>query len=94
MHGGISERLLSLDQLRNLKRPCVDFDARMPSLELDLLWADPEHGIQGTVKSPRGASVMFGEDVVVRICKQLDIDMVVRAHQVGNFLHYFFSFPY
>lgn len=88
MHGGISERLLSLDQLRNLKRPCLDFDARFPCLELDLLWADPEDGIQGTARSPRGAGVMFGEDVVMRICRQLDIDMIVRAHQVGNFLYH------
>jgi diadenosine tetraphosphatase ApaH/serine/threonine PP2A family protein phosphatase len=82
MHGGISDRVESLHQLRNLRRPSIDFDARNPTLELDLLWADPEQGIQGCVKSPRGASVMFGEDVVVRICKQLDIDMIVRAHQV------------
>ncbi|KAF7638975.1 Serine/threonine-protein phosphatase [Meloidogyne graminicola] len=82
MHGGISDRLRNLDQLRNLRRPVPDFDATNPTIELDLLWADPENGIQGCVKSPRGASVMFGEDVVARICKQLDIDLVVRAHQV------------
>jgi len=82
MHGGISDRLRSLDQLRSLRRPVPDFDAANPTIELDLLWADPENGVQGCVKSPRGASVMFGEDVVARICKQLDIDLVVRAHQV------------
>ncbi|CAK5010630.1 unnamed protein product [Meloidogyne enterolobii] len=82
MHGGISDRLRSLDQLRSLRRPVPDFDAANPTIELDLLWADPENGVQGCVRSPRGASVMFGEDVVARICKQLDIDLVVRAHQV------------
>jgi hypothetical protein len=24
----------------------------------------------------------------MRICRQLDIDMIVRAHQVGNFLYH------
>lgn len=82
MHGGISERIQSLEQLRLLKRPATDFDAQRPCAELDLLWADPEQGIRGTVPSNRGASVMFGEDLVMRICRQLDIDLIVRAHQV------------
>lgn len=100
MHGGISERIQSLQQLRQLKRPATDYDAQRPCAELDLLWADPEQGIKGTVPSTRGnenfildfiyqflpffsgASVMFGEDLVMRTLKQLDIDLIVRAHQV------------
>ncbi|CAK5082459.1 unnamed protein product [Meloidogyne enterolobii] len=82
MHGGISDRLQSLDQLRSLRRPVFDFDAAIPRIELDLLWADPENGVQDCVRSPQGASVTFGEDVVARICQQLDIDLIVRAHQV------------
>jgi len=54
MHGGISERIQSLQQLRQLKRPATDYDAQRPCAELDLLWADPEQGIKGTVPSTRG----------------------------------------
>ena len=98
MHGGIHPRIHSLEQLRNLRRPTLDFDNKQPTLELDLLWADPDDGIRGIVPNPRyefphpmalilakfsrGASVLFGEDVVAYICRQLDIDMIVRAHQV------------
>jgi len=28
---------------------------------------------------------MFGEDLVMRTLKQLDIDLIVRAHQVSQF---------
>lgn len=114
MHGGISERIQSLQQLRQLKRPATDYDAQRPCAELDLLWADPEQGIKGTVPSTRGwffliyflnqflpfnfagASVMFGEDLVMRTLKQLDIDLIVRAHQVSQFYALFtnFKFPF
>lgn len=82
MHGGISDRLRSLQQLRELRRPMLDFDARNPTIELDLLWADPELGVRGCLPSTRGASVMFGDDLIVSMCQRLDIDLIVRAHQV------------
>lgn len=44
MHGGISPHLKSLDQLRGIKRPT---DATGPTLEMDLLWADPVNGLSG-----------------------------------------------
>lgn len=59
MHGGISERIQSLQQLRQLKRPATDYDAQRPCAELDLLWADPEQGIKGTVPSTRGNELFF-----------------------------------
>lgn len=82
MHGGISERIHNMEQLRRLRRPALDYDSRRPTLELDLLWADPEEGVVGTRPNVRGASVVFGTDVVARMCRQLDIDLIVRAHQV------------
>ncbi|MCP9264758.1 Serine/threonine-protein phosphatase [Dirofilaria immitis] len=79
MHGGISPHLKSLQQLREIKRPT---DATGPSLEMDLLWADPVIGISGFQMNMRGASYGFGADILAEICKELNIDMVARAHQV------------
>lgn len=81
MHGGISPALTSRQQLSTLRRPFVD--PPCPSLEIDLLWADPApiHGVQA---NPRGVSVLFGPDVVANVCNQLNVDLIVRAHQVGN----------
>lgn len=73
MHGGISPRLQSIQQLREIKRPT---EATGPSLEMDLLWADPVVGINGFQANMRGASFGFGPDILATICKQLNIDMV------------------
>ncbi|KAM3719905.1 Serine/threonine-protein phosphatase PP1-delta [Dirofilaria immitis] len=58
---------------------------------MDLLWADPVVGIQGFEPNLRGASFGFGEDVVVDVCKKLDIDMIARAHQVVQDGYEFFG---
>uniref|UniRef100_A0A183CK13 Serine/threonine-protein phosphatase n=1 Tax=Globodera pallida TaxID=36090 RepID=A0A183CK13_GLOPA len=79
VHAGLSPTLHSMDQLRKLRRPIAD--PPNPSLELDLLWADAEPGIQGFRANTRGASVMFGEDVVANVRKLLDVSLIVRSHQ-------------
>ncbi|CAD5212636.1 unnamed protein product [Bursaphelenchus okinawaensis] len=79
MHGGISPMLKNLDQLRNLKRPLEPVG---PIMEMDVLWADPLAGINGFVPNRRGASYYFGEDALNEMLQILDLDMVVRAHQV------------
>jgi len=88
MHGGLSPDLRTLDQLRNLQR---GVDPANPSLELDLLWSDPDYYLQGWNPSPRGASSTFGADVVTKACERLEIDLVVRAHQVIQDGYEFFA---
>uniref|UniRef100_A0A915PZE3 Serine/threonine-protein phosphatase n=1 Tax=Setaria digitata TaxID=48799 RepID=A0A915PZE3_9BILA len=88
MHGGLSPQLKDFNQLRNIPRP---LEPVSPSLEMDLLWADPVVGIQGFEPNLRGASFGFGEDVVIDICKKLDIDMIARAHQVVQDGYEFFG---
>lgn len=52
------------------------------ALACDLLWSDPVVDLNGFVKNAvRGVSVCFGEDEVLKLCKKLDIDLIVRAHQ-------------
>ncbi|KAL3985476.1 Serine/threonine-protein phosphatase PP1-alpha [Acanthocheilonema viteae] len=88
MHGGISPQLKSLQQLREIKRPT---NIASPSLEMDLLWADPVIGISGFQINIRGASFGFGSDILATLCKKLNIDMVARAHQVVQDGYEFFG---
>ncbi len=88
MHGGLSPELSSLDQLRNLRR---GEDPPNPSLELDLLWADPDPDLAGWNLNPRGASFTFGQDIAYALCAQLNIDLIVRAHQVVQDGYEFFA---
>lgn len=94
MHGGISDRITSLQQLNELRRPLLTLPS--PSLEMDLLWADPMLDIRGVEPSPRGAGVVFGEDVVFRICELLNLNYIIRAHEVGRVDRFIFfkSFPF
>ncbi|KAL3097574.1 hypothetical protein niasHT_023374 [Heterodera trifolii] len=92
MHGGISPELTSIDQLRVLRRPHVD--PPCPSLELDLLWADPATDVRGTQPNPRGVSILFGADVVTSVCAKLNIELIVRAHQCVPFGVSFFCDAY
>ncbi|CAL2035974.1 unnamed protein product [Caenorhabditis brenneri] len=88
MHGGISQQIKSLDDLRNLKCP---FNSEDDCLENDILWSDPGKGVVGWQPNPRGASVTFGENEVKEMCKLLDIDLIVRGHQVVQDGYEFFA---
>ncbi|KAL7076565.1 hypothetical protein ACQ4LE_004310 [Meloidogyne hapla] len=80
MHGGLSPALTERDQLRLIKRGWQD--PQGVNIAMDLLWSDPEPGIKGWKASPRGCSYLFGDDVLADACRKLDVDVIVRAHQV------------
>lgn len=88
MHGGLSPELKNLDQLRSLSRP---YDPPNPSMSLDLLWSDPDPWVKGWHPNTRGASYVFGADVVINTCRILNIDLIVRAHQVVQDGYEFFA---
>ncbi|CCD65293.2 Serine/threonine-protein phosphatase C23G10.1 [Caenorhabditis elegans] len=87
MHGGLSQHIKSLDDLRNLRRP---FHSEDECLENDIMWSDPAK-VSGWTANPRGASVQFGENEVKEMCKLLDIDLIVRGHQVVQDGYEFFA---
>ncbi|GMT13365.1 hypothetical protein PFISCL1PPCAC_4662, partial [Pristionchus fissidentatus] len=79
VHGGISPKLTSLDDIMKIPKPLVDPTTDV--LACDLLWSDPMLRLKGFApKSPHG--VNFGEDVLSSTMKKLKVKMVVRGHQM------------
>ena len=87
MHGGLSPELVDLAAIQSVTRPLEIPDK---GLVCDLLWADPESGA-GWRPSERGVSYIFGEDVVNNALADLDVDLIVRAHQVQDGGYQFFA---
>lgn len=79
MHGGLSPQLESLQQILKIVRPVEIPDQ---GLLCDLLWSDPEKGMEGWADNQRGVSFIFGANVVSNFLKDQDIDLICRAHQV------------
>eukprot|EP01062_Namystynia_karyoxenos_P037307 TRINITY_DN27167_c2_g2_i1.p1 TRINITY_DN27167_c2_g2~~TRINITY_DN27167_c2_g2_i1.p1 ORF type:complete len:451 (+),score=101.93 TRINITY_DN27167_c2_g2_i1:159-1355(+) len=88
MHGGISPDLDDLQLIRNIRRPVDVPDA---GILCDLLWADPEPDLEGWAESDRGVSYLFGADEVDRFLNLMDMDLIVRAHQVMERGYEFFA---
>ncbi|PAV79780.1 hypothetical protein WR25_11115 [Diploscapter pachys] len=90
MHGDkcISPELKSLNDIREIQRP---IGMVKPSLVQDLLWSDPNARIKGFQKNKvRAVSFLFGEDAVRSTLKDLNIQLIVRAHQVIEYGYQFF----
>ena len=77
MHGGLSPELKNLDQIKNIMRPT---DVPDTGLLCDLLWSDPERGVEAYGDNDRGVSFTFGENVVRKFNEKHDIDLICRAH--------------
>lgn len=88
MHGGLSPELNSLEQIEKIARPVEPGNT---GLLVDLLWADPSNEIDKWQMSDRGVSFVFGPAIVHEKLQKLDIDLVVRAHQVVERGYQFFA---
>jgi len=88
IHGGLSPKLLSLDQIQKVKRPTEIPD---DGLLCDLLWSDPNSKILGWVENDRGISYVFGVDVVEKFLLKFGFDLICRAHQVVEEGYQFFG---
>jgi len=76
LHGGVPSQAKSIDDLAyaHLKHP------RESQLE-EILWSDPEEGLNGIYPSPRGAGKLFGEDVTDKFLKMLRVKVLIRGHE-------------
>lgn len=88
IHGGLSPHMKSLDDIKNIKRPCIVPESGMVT---DFLWSDPDADIRGWAESDRGVSHTFGADVIKNFLETNDFDLIVRAHQVVEDGYEFFA---
>ncbi|MEM2136993.1 MAG: metallophosphoesterase family protein [Candidatus Methanomethylicia archaeon] len=70
VHGGVSSKIKSIR----------DLDYPNPEIEEDVLWSDPYDG-EDEIPNYRGAGVMFGPDISEKICKNLNVNYIVRSHE-------------
>ncbi|KAM7481660.1 hypothetical protein LguiB_006243 [Lonicera macranthoides] len=88
MHGGLSPELENLDKIVEIQRPTEIPDN---GLLCDLLWSDPDPGIEGWSDSDRGVSCTFGADRVADFLDKNDLDLICRGHQVVEDGYEFFA---
>lgn len=88
IHGGLSPKLFSLEQIQKIQRPTEIPD---DGLLCDLLWSDPHNRISGWMENDRGISYVFGIDVVECFLLKFGFDLICRAHQVVEEGYQFFG---
>lgn len=88
MHGGLSPFLNSFNDVHNLKRPLEVPDQ---GLICDILWSDPDDGVDEWQDNERGVSYVFGQKIIENFLNKLDLDLICRAHQVVEDGYEFFG---
>lgn len=68
VHAGISSKIRTGDDLITTAN------------EIYLLWSDPS-SMTGEHSNPRGAGVLYGEDITARLLSSLYLKMIVRSHE-------------
>ncbi|KAK5980385.1 Serine/threonine-protein phosphatase [Trichostrongylus colubriformis] len=93
MHGGISPKLRSLQDIREISRPIEEF--MKGTLACDLVWSDPDTLNKVVEFEPNlereatvGIGQLFSQSAVKAACRRLKVKMIIRGHQehVSKFL--------
>lgn len=89
MHGGISPHMNYIEDVLKIKKPC---EIPEEGIMCDLLWADPDDEYRdGWNENTRGASYVFGTDVLCSFMMKNNLDLICRAHQVVEDGYKFFG---
>lgn len=80
VHGGLSPKIMTIDQIRILDRRREI--PEHPNPFTDLMWSDPEEELMLFCKSPRGAGWLFGYKVTEAFCLLNNLTLIQRAHQL------------
>lgn len=76
-HGGISDKMNSLNSIEALRKPC---DVPDDGLICDLLWSDPTNEIETFRASERGVSFEFGKKALNEFMRKIGVDLIIRGH--------------
>lgn len=79
MNDGVTQRVLSLDEIRSMNRFCQPPESNDP-MSL-LLWSDPQDE-PGCEPSRRGVGMCFGPDVTEAFSRKNGLSLIVRSHEV------------
>ncbi|KAJ5642412.1 hypothetical protein N7490_006412 [Penicillium lividum] len=88
VHGGLSPKLLDMNDIRNIARPTEVPDQGLLN---DLLWSDPANIKDWEPNDDRGVSWFFGRKIVSNFLKRHNLDLVCRAHMVVEEGYEFFG---
>jgi serine/threonine-protein phosphatase PP1 catalytic subunit len=88
VHGGISPKINNLKEINCINRNCtIPNDGIM----CDLTWGDPKKQKTEWADNDRGCSYTFNEKAIDDFMKKLDLDLIIRAHQVVDRGYQFFN---
>ena len=79
VHGGLSPQVQTLQQIMDIKRPLVSYEST-PMIS-DLVWSDPHESVSMFGENSRGSGVLFGTSAIRTFLTNVNLKMMVRAHQ-------------
>jgi len=89
VHGGLSPSIKLLETI-----PLYERNQELPNKGplTDLCWSDPDDKVSSWTANNRGAGFMFGQQQTNEFCRNNNIDLIARAHQLAQKgYEYFFN---
>ena len=79
VHGGISENMKTLDELKEKEKP-GDFIGY--GIVSDILWSDPLYSAPGFIPNSRGSGCFFNEEVLKKFLDDNNLIKLIRSHEL------------
>jgi diadenosine tetraphosphatase ApaH/serine/threonine PP2A family protein phosphatase len=82
LHGGISEKITSIEQIKEIPKPLQDYiDTPYRQIVLDIVWSDPCVDESGYQPSKRGTGSIFGAGALKKFLTENNLTKMIRGHQ-------------